>query len=96
MYFNTIIDFKFYNLFVDNYGKPSNRFVKTGNSSVNKSAEDDESKSLKQKLKQTFFETKEGEFEDKPSGVFLEKENYTIKIIVFYDENFSSITFARV
>lgn len=94
--FKSVFSLEFFNLFIENYGVPDSIFVKTGEKIIGKSEEKDESKSFKQKLTQTIFEIKEGELEYKPSFIFWKKENYTIKISMYYNENVCSITFNRM
>lgn len=94
--FPVIVDTFFYNKMITHYGYPNtiqviDKINEAKESENNIKNKDD----FHQILKKHFITTKEGKFEDKPFWVLWKKENYDIKLMFYYKQNATQLTFRK-
>lgn len=94
--FPVIVDRLFYNKIITYYGYPNtiqviDKLIKEKKSENNIECND----GFNQSLKKRFFTTKEGKFENKPIFILWKKENYDIKLMFYYKENATQLTFRK-
>lgn len=87
-----IIDKAFYNDMINRYGSPNSILIKDKLISESQSKNDGE---INQSLKKRMFSLKEGKFEDKPLYVLWNKEGYQIRIMLYYENSLTGVTFRK-
>lgn len=85
----TLIDKSFYDNFVSIYGTPDKIIV----SDVIVS--ESEKKTQNKTLKKTEHKARQGTFEEKPTFIIWEKEDFQLRILMKYPQEISEITFTK-
>ena len=94
--FPVIIDWLFYDKMIKCYGYPNTIQVIDKLIKEKKTENNIEyNGGFNQSLKKRFVTTKEGEFENKPIFILWKKENYDIKLMFYYKENATQLTFRK-
>ncbi len=93
IHLHKLIDSKFYDLFIMDYGDPNTIQVIDGYDFIGKWTEEESEEGFGSKSRKITFKMKEGTFEENPLFMIWNKENYQIKVLLKDEQNISEITF---
>ncbi|WP_103069105.1 hypothetical protein [Aquimarina sediminis] len=94
IHFPKTINRKFYDLFVEEYGKPNNIQVIKGQEFVSESHLKDKNGKILQTARKGNFDLVEGTFDEKPLFIIWKKENFYVQAFLRHEQNISEITFS--
>ncbi|RNC84876.1 MAG: hypothetical protein ED556_09840 [Winogradskyella sp.] len=95
IHFREIIDYSFFNSFIENYGEPNSIQVIENRKRISKTTIKDEFGRASQTLTKNIFDLREGTFEEKPLHIIWQKSNFQIKVFLRHEQNISEITFSN-
>ncbi|GAA4272053.1 hypothetical protein U6A24_11135 [Aquimarina gracilis] len=94
IHFPKTIDRKFYDLFIEEYGKPNSIQVIRNQQLVSESNLKDKNDKILQTARKVTFDLAEGTFEDKPLFIIWKKEGFYIQAYLRHEQKISEVTFS--
>ncbi len=93
IHLHKVIDSRFYDLFILDYGNPDTTQVVEGYDSVGKWTGNELEEEIELKARKVTFKMKEGTFEENPLFMIWNKKAYQVRALSKHEQNISEITF---